>query len=449
MSDLYVFTIFESDGGRPRCTGVKAGDKIKIYDLFRPGARKIIGTINQHINIIRSLFIRANNKGHRIVTSDFKNHLAAFGLPLELRPYNVYDLHLPDVRPTDTATKDADLIRRVLDKISNYQVKEYQKVLANAAVVYQDLQTRGLSNNYVPVWSVWSQKTFSGRSKTTGFNIQGFVDQHLVLPPGVSDRNVLIHFDWVCADIRVASLLSGDTKLQGAFDNSDPYTYMMELINAQAREPISRDECKIFLLKSINSMDFTSIALTKIYEGLGSWIGRCQKLTREPGGFLETLLGRRFRVAHAKNELAVLNGAMQGSVSHGMQNVLRRVWEKIPYRLITEIHDSLVVCSPPDPAEVRATIATVAPIMLYPFAGLLPDNPVFPLKVSIGKKWRKWKLLAVYRHNRVEYVKTRPTTEETPEGRFTEEEEGQEDVVTSTEGGGPAVGEKEPGDEGE
>jgi hypothetical protein len=103
MSDLYVFTIFESDGGRPRCTGVKAGDKIKIYDLFRPGARKIIGTINQHINIIRSLFIRANNKGHRIVTSDFKNHLAAFGLPLELRPYNVYDLHLPDVRPTDTA----------------------------------------------------------------------------------------------------------------------------------------------------------------------------------------------------------------------------------------------------------------------------------------------------------------------------------------------------------
>jgi hypothetical protein len=429
MSDLYIYTIFEKDGGRPRCTGIKAGDRVQIYDLYRPGARKLIGVINQHKALIRDLIVKASHKGLRIVTSDFKNHIRAFELPLERRVYNVYDLHMPDFKPLDSPTRDAELLKKLLEKMSKHRLKDYHKVYANAAVVYQDLENRGLINNFEQVKPIWSQKTFAGRSKTTGFNVQGFTDHHRLMPPGAGDKDVLVHFDWISADIRVASILSGDKTLQEAFDASDPYVYMMEHINAQSHNKINRDECKVLLLKAINSMDFTSVAF-QIYPVLGEWINRCRKQTADNGGCLETILGRRFRMAHAKNQLAVLNGAMQGSVAHGMQNILRRVWERMGNRIVADVHDSLVVSSPPEPNEVRATIAVVAPLMLRPFEGLLPDNPAFPLKVRFGKKWRKWKMVAIYRQSGVEYVKP-GSVEEDGEGP----EEGElESQMSPTEG---------------
>jgi DNA polymerase I-like protein with 3'-5' exonuclease and polymerase domains len=106
-------------------------------------------------------------------------------------------------------------------------------------------------------------------------------------------------------------------------------------------------------------------------------------------------LGRKFRLAHAKNELAVLNGVMQGSVAHAMQSVVWKIWKSIGTRLITEIHDSLVVAS--SRQDVSDTIDLVSKVMLHPFKGIVDTNPAFPLKVSIGKKWKKWKLLRVYR----------------------------------------------------
>lgn len=424
MSDLYVYTLFEKDGGKPRCTGIKAGNRIQTYEFFRPGAKKTIASIRQHKELIRDLILKANNLNHRIITSDFKGHLIAFGLPLDVRPYNVYDLHLPDIGPQESSAKDIEFIRCVLEKMATTKVKDYHKVYANAAVVYQDLQNRGLENNYQAVFPVWSQKTFSGRSKTTVFSIQGFTDEHLVFPPGVGDKNVLIHFDWICADIRAASLLSGDQRLQEAFEKSDPYVYMMERINAESSTPIDRDECKIFLLKSINSMDFGSVALTKIYPELGEWIVRCKHEMDRKGGYLETLLGRRFRVARAKNQLAVLNGAMQGSVAHAMQNVLRKTWERIGNRVVADVHDSMVVCAPNESNEIMATVGAIAPLMLYPFEGLLPDNPSFPVKVSIGRRWRKWKLFATYRASGVEYAKreTKITDQKEGDGAGTETE---------------------------
>ncbi len=412
MNDLYIYTLFES-GGRPKSTGILIGNNVHIYDFYRPGAQRPIGIINKQIEIIRELIKAAYRKGVRIVTSDFKSHLTAFDLPLEIHPYNVYDLHLPTLPSMDSQTKSEDVLRKILEKMKNARIYEYQKIFANAAVVYQDLENRGLTNNYERVYPAWSQKTFSGRSKTSGFNIQGFTDHHLVLPPGASDKDIIIHFDWICADIRVASLLSGDKKLQLSFDTSAPYTHMMNEINLSSLQKITREECKILLLKSINSMDFTSVALTHTYQELGDWILRCKKAMQEKGGYLETILKRRFRVAHAKNDLAVLNGAMQGSVAHGMQNVIRYVWERLGNRIITEIHDSLIVSAPADSAEIRSIINIIAPRMLYPFDGVLPANPHFPFKVSIGNKWRKWKLHAIYRKSGIEYVKTNQNKEST------------------------------------
>jgi hypothetical protein len=61
----------------------------------------------------------------------------------------------------------------------------------------------------------------------------------------------------------------------------------------------------------------------------------------------------------------------------------------------------LVVSAAPDGAEIKAVIDIIAPIMLYPFEGVLDSNPSFPLEVSIGKKWKKWKLHKIYRESEV------------------------------------------------
>lgn len=401
MKDLFVYTLFNNNG-KPRYTGIKAGNTINIYELYRPGARKLISVINQHKELIRDLILEVNNLDGRIITTDFKGHLAAFDLPIDFRKYNVFDLHLPDLSPSNNDENDQETVKKILMKMSKSRISGYQKLLANSAVAYQDMQKRGLLNNYAPVSPQWSLKTFAGRAKSSGFNVQGFYSNNHLTTPGFTSRDVLIHFDWICADIRAAALLSNDEVLSKTFVSSDPYTYMMNIINNDSPTKITREECKLLLLKSINSMDFNSLALSKIYTTLGDWIMRCSKITAGDG-YLETLLHRRFRTKHAKNPLAVLNGAMQGSVAHGMQNTLRRVWEKLCNRVVADIYDSLVVVSSPETNEITSTISLVTDIMLHPFEGLIESNPVFPLKVSIGRKWKKWKLYATYRESGVVY----------------------------------------------
>jgi hypothetical protein len=390
MSNLYVYTLFDQKTGRPRCTGIKDGTTVKICDLYRPGAGKTIKKIDTTKKIIRKILMKAN--------AEKRNILVAFDLPRDHREYHVYDVHLPDIQSSNSAVKDSEIVHRVLEKLSQTTPMEYQKIMANAAVVYQDMQDVGLLINHSPEYPIWSQKTFSGRSKTTSFNIQGFAEDMHVVPQGGQECDVMIHFDWICADIRVASIMSQDPLLNRAFVHSDPYTIMMNELNSASDEKITRDESKRYLLKSINSMDFTSVALMEVYPRLGRWIRRCKQATEE-GKPLETILNRKFRLKRAKNELAVLNGVMQGSVAHAMQAALRRIWDKLPARLITEIHDCLVVTAAPDSTEIKAVIDIIAPIMLHPFEGVLDSNPAFPLNVSIGKKWKKWRLHQVYREN--------------------------------------------------
>lgn len=396
MSNLYVYTLFDQKTGRPRCTGIKDGTRVQICDLYRPGAGKTIKKIDTIKKIIKKIFLKANAEQRKIVLSDFKSHIKAFDLSYNHKIWNVYDVHLSDIPSSNSSDDDSVIVARVLDRLSQATPKEYQKVLAQAATVYQDLEDTGLLINHDPVFPIWSQKTFSGRSKTTGFNIQGFHEDWHVVPQGGRECDVMIHFDWVCADIRVASILSQDNILNDTFLDSDPYTILMNQLNSGSDEKISREESKRYLLKSINSMDFTSVALTEVYPRLGRWIRRCKEAIAE-GRPLKTILGRKFQLKQSKNELAVLNGVMQGSVAHAMHLVLRRIWDKLPSRLITEIHDCLVVSAAPDSTEIKAVIDIIAPIMLHPFEGVLDSNPAFPFNISIGKKWKKWKLHETHR----------------------------------------------------
>lgn len=391
MGNLCLFTIHNPKSGRPRCVGIRANGQTVFKHLFRPGEGKSIKHINTLLKSVRSMIIKASRREFNILLSDFKQYLVDFDLPLDSRQYGVHDLNLPKLESTKTQEEDEATLIKILDTMENRTPKVYQRVMADAAVVYQDLERRGIMQNYSLQHPQWSLKTFSGRSKSMGFNVQGWHENDHIRPPGSNDKDVLIHFDWICADIRVASLLANDRLLQRSFEKSDPYALMMKIINNNSDTEITRDECKIFLLKSINSMDFTSVALIDVYKSLGRWIYQCKKDLNNGVGGLDTMLGRKFKLAHAKNELAVLNGVMQGSVAHAMQRTIRKIWEQLPHNIVTEIHDSLVLCCSRDSATIKSLINIVTPIMFHPFEGLLPSNPAFPLKISIGTRWKEWK----------------------------------------------------------
>lgn len=389
MQPLYVYTLFDDKSGRPKITGIKDGDKVIITDLFAGKGGNILKILKKIQKIAQ--VITQSERQRPIVISDYKRHIKQFELPISSRSLNIYDLHLPNL----PAAQSPEAIRAILEKMASRQLKPYQQVIANAAVTYFALEERGIEIGYTPAYPTWDMGTFSGRSRTTGLNIQGYYEPDFVRAPGYGERDVIIHFDWICADIRIASILSGDTTLQQTFQSGDPYEYVMQQINADSEDKLTREECKLLLLKSINSMDWNSLVFTDIYHKLGSWIYNCQKKANEGG--LQTILGRKFTLAKAKNELAVLNGVMQGSVAHAMQCAIRRVWEKLPRSIVAEIHDSMVVCSHNEPAEILSTITAVSDIMLHPFEGILPDNPSFPVKISVGKRWRQWKPWAVKR----------------------------------------------------
>lgn len=399
MKPLYVYTVFDPKTNKPRCTGIKDDDNIIILDLYQNKKGNRLKPIFKRIEKINKLLTKSE-RIRPLVISDFKKHIKEFSLDFGTRRVDVYNPQMPKLPIGPTIEKDRNIVSTVLKRLSQQTPQQYQKILANAEIVYNDLENRGLIINDNSFYPKWNTNTFSGRSKTSGTNIQGWTEEDTIIrPPGYNEKDVLIHFDWICADIRVASLLSKDETLCQSFEFSDPYERMMEMLNDDSEDKIDRDECKIFLLKSINSMDFTSVALTDVYPDLGRWIRKCKNAAREDGGYLKTILNKKFKTAHAKNELAVLNGVMQGSVAHAMQNVLRRSWELYPSKIVAEIHDSMVVASSSNPSELKATINSIANIMLYPFKGILKSNPAFPLKVSVGKYWKNWTPAYIYREN--------------------------------------------------
>jgi hypothetical protein len=396
--------LYSDLGDKPRAVGVRTGSTTRIFHLFRDGESKDLKTIWTARQQVTDIILNANDRDFEIILSDFHRMIDEFNIPIDDRDYNVYDVHYPTISSSGDRESDENKINKVLDRLEQCKSYPYRKVLSNASIVYKYMEHRGILQNYTLQHPKWSLKTWSGRSKSLDFNVQGWHEDDHIRPVGSDDHDILIHFDWICADIRVASIMSEDKLLNRSFERSDPYDIMRKLINMESEEKITRDECKVYLLKSINSMNLDSVALIEIYRGLGKWIHE-SKIILEDGGCLTSLLGRRFSRATAKNDLAVLNGIMQGSVAHAMQNVLRQTWLQLPDSIVTEVHDSLVMSCPNQPSVIKSMIKTVVPIMVRPFAGLIDSNPYFPCRVSVGPLWKKWKHIVTYRDGKIEYAK--------------------------------------------
>lgn len=398
MNTIYIYVLFDHKNNKPLYAAVKVGEQVKIMPMYISNTGISIYDIKQSHKYIHDLIEKAMASNVRIVTSNFKMVIEQFNIGIYKSNYPVYDVGLPI--PNIKSASDAEkFTTAVVEKLASTTLAHWQNILANAAVVYQVFQNRGCICNYIPQKIEWNLETFTGRSKNFGFNLQGCTDQDIIVCPGFSESDVFVHFDWVSADIRIASILSEDDTLNEAFVDSDPYSKIMSVLNDGSDNDITREEAKFALLSAINSIDLDSIVLSQLYPKLGQWIKSVSDRI-DAGDSVTTILGRRLNKEPNRNKLSYLNGVMQGSVAHAMQLAIRKIWEAYPNNLFAEIHDSIVCVVNNNKSDILRLIDDVGAIMTRPFINFENIDKYFPVNVSIGKKWKSWQLLKTLRNVR-------------------------------------------------
>lgn len=385
MPRLSLYITYDESLGTPLYAAMKVAEAPpKLYPLYLKGTGESIYAIQQTEKLFKNLITQASSNGVDVVVSNFKRLLAWFRLEHYKSEYNVYDLSYPIVRMPPEAVIQHTL--EGVEKLAAAPLMPWQKLLANASVVYQMFENRGILHGSLPCFPRWYTETYSGRSKVEGGLIHGFTDQDQVGDPEGSEMDYFLHFDWVSADLRVAALLSSDEELEQSFITGDPYSHLMSKFNSGDDQDLTRDEAKKALLSSINSFDTTSPIFTALYTQLGQWLESVEKKIAK-GEAIPTLMGRLLE--HNGNPRSMLNSSMQGSVAHALQYTIRKTWEKVGERLFAEIHDSIVCTVAPESEAIQEMCGIVSKVMCQPFKEIGIDA-FFPIRVSIGKEWRKW-----------------------------------------------------------
>jgi len=353
-------------------------DKKYLLDLYLPGTGQKLCDVEQNKKFIKSLF------NDDVSVNDFKSHINAFNLSLDSE-YSVYDIPTANFNASiDKHTLYKSIISEFM-RSHQYGYQRWNKLIAEAILVYVTLERRGVLFESMQIHPIYEVSTFTGRSKSLEFNIQGIGDNSDIQ----SINSTCDHFicaDWLAADMRMTSILSKDEIMGHSFEESDPYLFASQKLN------ISRDEIKKKLLSSIYSIN-TDSDIFEVYPTTKNWINtKYNELLINK--HLSSVLGRKFDL-DGDNQLSVFNAMIQGSVVHAMQNSLVRLFEIIPEYILTELHDSIIMACPQD--TIKTVISEVVNIMRHPFNGILSTNPKFPVSISVGNKWREWKLLKVYR----------------------------------------------------
>ncbi len=395
-NNIAYVCLFCTDAGKPLLAGILNSNTGKTCTIpfYIRGSGLSIYEIERNIERFSLAIEKLLLRGDKVAISDFKSMLSAFPFPLVTERLEVYDLFVPKLKLPLEYDAAKQLLDKVLASMVKVKPKQWHNVSANASVAYQYLEQRGIYVGGILKHPQWSQHTFSGRSKSTGFNIQGASDDLEIWNPDGRQNDIFINFDWRGADIRVAALLSKDEKLLDISCNSDPYQSVADIINDGASNPLSRDECKLALLSAINALD-TSAPILDIFPGLKKWIIE-SKQQLHADGCLFSILGRKFSLVGDRKDRSVLNATMQGSIAQAMQLAIRRVWEQLGGQLLADIHDSLVVTCPRNKESLLPVVKTVTDIMCNPFRDVLPDDPSFVVRVSVGSSWRKWKEYKVF-----------------------------------------------------
>jgi hypothetical protein len=350
---------------------------VQFYQLYQPGTKLPLYEVKENEQKVIDIL----NK-EEVVLSDFHSFISAFDLDVH-RQFEVYDVNFPKEQPLgNIALAKKRLLVQISSLVETAQQK-WQQILADSQLAYRFLEKTGYYHNGKKCFPTYDL-TYTGRSKCLGNNIQGTNAKDTI--HHINDEmEVFVHFDWIAADFRVASIISKDKYLKASFKTSDPYTTLFEELNS---EEITRDQCKIELFRSLYSMNPDSDTL-EFYPGFADWMREsASKIDLE--GCSYSLLERCFALEEDRTTRSVFNAQVQGTVAHAMQNVLYRVFKMFPDNILTEVHDSLILCCKQE--DLKTIIPEVSNIMLFPFDGILDENYKFPLKISVGLAWKQWQL---------------------------------------------------------
>jgi len=381
QSRLHVCTLFDKTN-RPLLSLLRWSDgTVRLYKLYHPGTGKSIYGVEQDIKRL----VDEVRSAKLVVMNDVIGHYLAFDLPSDL-PVVEVDVEL---KPAATVTGSAEVLVAAMKRMLGEPLARWRALMGGASKVFAALQKRGFICGCEHIYPQWGY-SWSGRSKLMGVDTKTLVDGDVSNPNGDS---IFINLDWVSADVRVLAIMSGDKRLEEAFaGDSDPYEVILKEINdgVSADEALSRSEAKVAMLSAVYSFDVSS-PVFKVYSRLGEWLAQMRERLAEHG-CLKTILGREFVVGGERTERSVVNAVVQGSVAHAMHAVLCRAWAKLRDSILLDNHDSLVLTAS-TPADVGRKLDAAIPIMTRPFAGILDANPNFPVRISVGKAYRRWKFL--------------------------------------------------------
>jgi hypothetical protein len=368
----------------PLIVGIRISGNDTIIPLYLHGTGRKVYYIQQSVKKIYRFIEQTLLKDRTLVTNDFKSILTGFDFILPREKLKVYDVFQPPPPTMPNTLEEASyVVHSILSELQGQRLHLWQNVAANASVVYESLERQGIMVGGYLHKPKWTHRTVSGRSKNTGFNLQGTSAKDHISGPHGSQLDYFINFDWRAADIRIAAILSGDSHLNEMSIESDPYLKLSEMLNME------RKDCKLMLLRAINSIDIDN-PVFQLFPDLREWM-IAQKAKLDGGQPIASILGRTF--FNAEKPRSAFNSTMQGSIAQAMQLTIRRVWE-LHFRLLTETHDSITIACTRN--EVKNAMRTIANIMCRPFTGILASNPVFPVRVNIGKEWCKWQPCRLY-----------------------------------------------------
>jgi len=382
---IHIFTLFDyrKDPPRPLCALTFKNNKPKFHVLYAPKTGLTLYEIEQNKSRIFEDILN-----EPIIVNDIKSHLQFFKFEnQQLYESNViYDQAIPD----DIKKYKEICISNIRDSLK-IKSDNWRAILANVQFIYDELEKTGVIVNNRTQHPKYGF-TFTGRSKTSRFNIQGETDSEIYHVNPYYDY--IVHLDWIAADLRIASILSQDQRLLESFNNSDPYSYMANSLNKIGGEgKVTRDQCKSNLFRCLYSLNFDGPSML-FYPKFREWSIETSS-NIEVFNYSTSILGRQFFLSEDRTIKSLFNAIFQGSVAHAIQIVLSRIKNLFPDNLLAEKHDAIVLAC--EKNMLSDLINNVSQIMLNPFKGELSSNPNFPLRVSIGKRWYQWKLYKVFR----------------------------------------------------
>lgn len=371
----HIVTLFDYIKSPPLpLQSIVVDKEVRFYTFYLKGTGVKLRKIKDAVSGFKDLF------DVPVVINDFKAHVASFNLPRHTN-YDVYDLNIPPVNimPTSKAMGQKALIA-IAKKIRKRKPQLWQKLMANASVVYQDLEDRGVHHGFKKQLLTYSLETFTGRSKTLGFNLQGTTDEFDIKP---HKSGYFVHFDLIGADLLMAAHMSNDQDMFDAYRTSDPYARIEEYLN---NPEFTREHCKKQFLKALYSLSLYDPVLDS-FPTLRDWM-RERQADLDRDGYLTSVMGRKFRLRGDK-KLSVFNAQFQGSVAHAVQASLVKLFEDYRDNLFTEVHDSIILVA--QQVDLPGLVADVVDVMRNPLEGWCDNPPKMAVRVSIGKRWRKWK----------------------------------------------------------